>query len=85
MAETESGDKQDDKGVPMTVDEAISEIMACRADATCNREEACFMVATALKELLDQSRAVAIDITVPDEVAHYAPGWETARPDRSAA
>lgn len=69
----------------MTDEEAIDRMMTCASDIPCKREEACFLVVTRLKELLAHSRTEAVPEPDHDVVAHYAPNWETARPDWSAA
>ncbi len=67
----------------MTIDEAINKLATCATDMNCPREEACFLVAMKLKELLAQARTDAMPEPDPDLVAHYAPTWEAT--DWSAA
>lgn len=69
----------------MTIDDAINRMMSCSPGINCPREEACFLVVTRLKELLAQSRIEAMPEPDPDVVAHYAPCWEAATTDWSAA
>lgn len=70
----------------MTVDEAISEIGNCRDDTHCKRERACFVLLEFAKGELDsRRRAAEAETPDPETVAHYAPNWQTARPDLSAA
>lgn len=63
----------------MTIEEAITKMLTCATDQYCKREEACFLVAKTLKEMMAQSRSAAIPEDDSDTVSCYAPDWENSR------
>ena len=68
------------------LDDDIRALLTCATDLNCPKEAACFRVAKFAESIINERRTQkALEPTDPDEVANYAPDWETARPDWSAA
>lgn len=73
-------------GEAMQIEEDIRVLLTCKKDLHCPHEAACFRLGKFAESIINERRTEkALEPTDSDEVAHYAPDWETARPDWSEA
>ena len=62
----------------MQIEDDIKNVLTCKSDLSCPHEASCYRMAKFIEKLLNKPE-IEIEAT-PDNIEHYVPNWETARP-----